>query len=514
MSKIDRSVLLRTPEDLERKYLTKIGELQKNYELQKLGLNKVENELNDFANQVTKDITDLQNQTDGQISTWFESGVPTLENYPASEWTTEEIKKQHLADIYYDKETGYAYRFIQNVNNFEWQLLEDNAITQALAIANSAKDTADRKRQVFINQPSPPYDVGDIWIKNQELYRCQTTKSSLETFEDNDWIIATKYTDDTVANQVGQNLTILSGTVTEIINDVDELSQTMTNTTQLVNEQGEKVGDLEIKTSQTSQSVDEIFASVSDITTNLDENYYSGKKIDELILNVKNGLTNNYSVGGGNNIFRNTGLFFENSEYTSGYEFWEGSVKRKNNMDSKSQTSMLLQNSSLKQSQTVPNDIYTVSFKFIKLNPLANLNIIINEVEYSLDDADYFIKTIEVQTREITIEFVCDTVDGYEIYELMVNYGEIALTYSQNANETKTDTVEISEGIKIISTATDSVFKANADGIRTEDKLGNVTTEFLDTGMKTNKLQATQGIISNLLIEDVDGQVWLTGLGR
>ena len=101
MSKIDRSVLLRTPEDLERKYLTKIGELQKNYELQKLGLNKVENELNDFANQVTKDITDLQNQTDGQISTWFESGVPTLENYPASEWTTEEIKKQHLADIYY-----------------------------------------------------------------------------------------------------------------------------------------------------------------------------------------------------------------------------------------------------------------------------------------------------------------------------------------------------------------------------------------------------------------------------
>ena len=288
MSKIDRSVLLRTPEDLERKYLTKIGELQKNYELQQLGLNTVENELNDFANQVTKDITDLQNQTDGQISTWFEGGVPTLENYPASEWTTEEIKKQHLADIYYDKETGYAYRFIQNVNNFEWQLLEDNAITQALAIANSAKDTADRKRQVFINQPSPPYDVGDIWIKNQELYRCQTTKSSLETFEDNDWIIATKYTDDTVANQVGQNLTILSGTVTEIINDVDELSQTMTNTTQLVNEQGEKVGDLEIKTSQTSQSVDEIFASVSDITTNLDENYYSGKKIDELILNVKN----------------------------------------------------------------------------------------------------------------------------------------------------------------------------------------------------------------------------------
>ena len=96
----------------------------------------------------------------------------------------------------------------------------------------------------------------------------------------------------------------------------------------------------------------------------------------------------------------------------------------------------------------------------------------------------------------------------------MVNYGEVALTYSQNANETKTDTVEISEGIKIKSDATDSVFKANADGIRTEDKTGNVVTEFLDTGTKTKKLQAEQGIIANLLIEDIYGQVWITGLGR
>ena len=41
---------LRTPEDLERKYdLKSIFSLKENYELQKNGLNKVENELNNFV---------------------------------------------------------------------------------------------------------------------------------------------------------------------------------------------------------------------------------------------------------------------------------------------------------------------------------------------------------------------------------------------------------------------------------------------------------------------------------
>lgn len=285
--------LVRTPADLERKYdFSKIGELTKNYELQKLGLNKVENELNEFATQVTKDIKDLQSQVDGKIATWFSNGIPTTENYPTNEWTTEELKIQHTGDIYYNRDTGYAYRYIQQDSSFEWVLIEDIALTQALALANAAKDTADKKRQVFIEEPIPPYDVGDLWIKDRELYRCQTTKASSETFEENDWIIALKYTDDTVANQVGNNLTILSGTVTEIIEDVDELSNKMTNTTQLVNEQGEKIGNVEIKISETTQTVDEISQTVSGISTNLDQNYTANDVLEQRLEEQKNTLAN------------------------------------------------------------------------------------------------------------------------------------------------------------------------------------------------------------------------------
>ena len=251
-----------------------------------------------------------------------------------------------------------------------------------------------------------------------------------------------------------------------------------------------------------------------EITSDIKDNYYTKTTTNELINDISKGLVNRYTVGGGNNLFRNTGLYFESINYSSGYDFWDGIVKKQDNNYSKSKTSMILQNGSVSQRQEVPNDIYTISFRYKRLNELANSKVKINDIEYLLEDNGVFTLNIEVQTSEIFIEFLCDCANGYEIYELMVNFGEIALTYSQNNNEIKTDTVEISEGIKITSTATDSIFRANADGIRTENKLGEVTTEFLDNGMKTTDLEADKGIVANLLITEVSGQVWLTGLGR
>lgn len=259
---------LRTPEDLERKYnLHDILTLKENYELQKNGLNKVENELNSFVIATGKNLKELQDQVDGTITTWFYSGVPTDVNEPAKDWSTDNEKNNHLGDLYYDKDTGYAYRYSLDNDVYSWIKITDNDVTQALAIANSAKDTADSKRRVFVVEPTTPYDCGDLWIKDEELYRCQTTKSKDEIFEGNDWIIATKYTDDTKANQVGEDLTILSGTVTEIRKDVDKLDTTMTNTTKLVDEQGKTIGTLETKQSQTEQTVDEISNSVSSVGT-------------------------------------------------------------------------------------------------------------------------------------------------------------------------------------------------------------------------------------------------------
>lgn len=155
-------------------------------------------------------ITDLQNQVDGAIETWFYEGVPTLKNAPASSWTTDKDKDTHLGDLYYDNKTGKAYRFAKDGSIYKWTIITDTDIAKALSDASKAQETADGKMKVFSTQPNPPYQVGDIWVNatyptdgsiyKNEVLRCQTKKAAGSQFAIADWIKASKYTDDTVAN--------------------------------------------------------------------------------------------------------------------------------------------------------------------------------------------------------------------------------------------------------------------------------------------------------------------------
>lgn len=155
-------------------------------------------------------IADLQNQVDGAIETWFYEGVPTLKNAPANSWTTDKDKDTHLGDLYYDNKTGKAYRFAKDGNTYKWTVITDTDIAKALSDASKAQETADGKMKVFSTQPNPPYQVGDIWVNatypsdgstyKNEVLRCQTNKAAGSLFAIGDWIKASKYTDDTVAN--------------------------------------------------------------------------------------------------------------------------------------------------------------------------------------------------------------------------------------------------------------------------------------------------------------------------
>ena len=155
-------------------------------------------------------ITDLQNQVDGAIETWFYDGVPTLKNAPASSWTTDKEKDTHLGDLYYDNKTGKAYRFAKDGNTYKWTIITDTDIAKALSDASKAQETADGKMKVFSTQPIPPYQLGDIWVNatyptdgsiyKNEILRCQTAKAKGSSFAIADWTKASKYTDDSALN--------------------------------------------------------------------------------------------------------------------------------------------------------------------------------------------------------------------------------------------------------------------------------------------------------------------------
>lgn len=170
-------------------------------------------------------IIDLQNQIDGAIETWFYDGVPTLSNAPAIGWATDNDKKTHLGDLYYDNKTGKAYRFAKDGSTYEWIIITDTELTKALKDssqalkdaaaadkkANGAQATANTKRRIFGSQPVPPYDVNDMWVNatypsdgstyKNEILKCSTSKTEGEEFDISDWKLASKYTDDTAAEE-------------------------------------------------------------------------------------------------------------------------------------------------------------------------------------------------------------------------------------------------------------------------------------------------------------------------
>ena len=173
------------------------------------GLESVNNSLHDYAEVVTKQIEGLQSQIDGQIQTWFYDYLPTNTNHPASEWTTTDLKNQHLGDLFYvvDNETngGEVYRWSLVNEVYKWQRVEDTEVAKALELASQAKDIADGKRRVFVEQPYPPYDVGDLWAQgaNGDLMRCKTARAT-GSYNASDWEKASKYIDETKAGEIAQ----------------------------------------------------------------------------------------------------------------------------------------------------------------------------------------------------------------------------------------------------------------------------------------------------------------------
>lgn len=86
---------------------------------------------------LTDKVNNLQGQIDGNIQTWTGTPTPSLDNYPANEWETDEEKDRHVGDVYYD-ENNHAYRFRNDGSGYEWQQLKDTDVTKALQDSSDA----------------------------------------------------------------------------------------------------------------------------------------------------------------------------------------------------------------------------------------------------------------------------------------------------------------------------------------------------------------------------------------
>lgn len=197
--------------------------------LEELGKESLENK--DFINNTLPGIlSEIQSQLDGQIEQFFETYDPTLTNAPAKDWTTNQMKENHLGDLFYNTESGKVFRFIKDGSVYSWQVLQDSEVAQALALANDALALAKTKRRIFTSTPYTPYEVGDLWVQggSGDIMRCKTSRAT-GSYTSSDWEKASKYTDNTELNK------FINGTynnaIIDLTNQIDGKIETWFQTT-------------------------------------------------------------------------------------------------------------------------------------------------------------------------------------------------------------------------------------------------------------------------------------------
>ena len=197
--------------------------------LEELGKESLENK--DFINNTLPGIlSEIQSQLDGQIEQFFETYDPTLTNAPAKDWTTNQMKENHLGDLFYNTESGKVFRFIKNGSVYSWQVLQDSEVAQALALANDALALAKTKRRIFTSTPYTPYEVGDLWVQggSGDIMRCKTSRAT-GSYTSSDWEKASKYTDNTELNKFINDT--YNNAITDLTNQIDGKIETWFQTT-------------------------------------------------------------------------------------------------------------------------------------------------------------------------------------------------------------------------------------------------------------------------------------------
>lgn len=345
----------------------------------------------------------------------------------------------------------------------------------------------------------PAYDIGDILVIDDKkvLYQGEIKYAGKFKASINNKVQAkteqesmqTKQTNSNKIKRVQSEINQIDGKITQLVQETTENEEKITQAQQDIDGFTQKVATKD----ELTEKVNELKHTIEGITLQAKE------------------------TGGGN-------IFFYAKEYWRGQtqdseatlEEYTNTLIQQNNV---SDEGYLINKGVSIQSQVVKNGQYVISFNYYKLKTDATGYVKINEVEYKLDgEINNWIEKIipvEITSNNIKIEIGSDTVASYYISDLMVSMGVEKNIWTQNANETRTDTVEIGKGIQVNSSTKNTYTRIDADGNRTFNSSTNErVAEMTDKGVYTKQLEVKeQAKINVLLIQQIGSQVWLTGLG-
>lgn len=307
------------------------------------------------------------------------------------------------------------------------------------------------------------------------------------------------------ATDIINNGTLSSNKVVDFFKNGQTLNQTLVQV-------GQTIEQTKTDLTKSDEAINATVTKVSQTMDDLNETVLSqAVTIEDLQITV-DGLKNQLSTSGGNNMIRNSvGIF--------GNEYWEGTVVGLTNTDIKvnniSQNAIYLQDGSIMQEiLTLKNGYYNISFNYKKLSSSANCSVKINDETIELTSLawDTIERNLEIYDNYFRIEFISDSNNACYISDLLLIIGEAKQAWTQNINETTTDTVTIGQGIRVDSSSTNTYTRIDSDGNRTFNKATNeVVMEATDKGVSAENLTVrTQAEITGILQQKVSDQVWVT----
>ena len=288
---------------------------------------------------------------------------------------------------------------------------------------------------------------------------------------------------------------------------VDKAEQKITSLVKATTEQGEKI----------TEAVQDLDGFKRTITDKTDETAEKVTIIEEKI----DGLITSKSVSGGQNLIKNSVGYFGNDYWQINAET-EGTVLSENSTDVKQNS---ISGSALKlQKETIYQDIkeikngeYYISFNYKRIINTAIATLKVNDLIIDLTEENWKEEAhlINVTSNNIKIEMTTDLNSSILITDLMLTEGNLQVSWTQNANESYTDTVQIGKGVRITATGSDTEFVAEASGITINNtESGTKVAEFTKYGTETQELVAHKDvkIADSLLIQKIGNQTWFSSL--
>lgn len=416
----------------------------------------------------------------------------------------------------------------ENITVDDEESIETNGITELVISDNPFAYTQEKREQLieagkelfgFTYMPVNSVNlIGFAYLNCKDKIRFKTMQNKyIDTYLFNHIINYEGAILDEVQTQA------LTKTETKYIYTPD-VSQQIKNTQIMVDKANQKItGIIEKQEGQNSQLVS-IEADLSGVHTTIQDNQ---KDVEEKLNQIEQtiaGTTQTLTTKGGNNIF-----YYAKEFWNDGTEDGTANLEEYTNTEvqqkSISGNSYIINSGISEQKIIVKNDTYAISFTYKKLIELATGYIEINGTRYDLTSTDWkeevFIENIDTNT--IDFKIVSDTDNAFEIFDLMGSIGNEKQIWTQNPNETRTDTVTIGKGIQVNSSSKNTYARFDADGNRVYNKsTEEVTTELTDLGVRTDYIGPTldssgnrktnKAELGGILIQEIDNQTWFSSL--